>query len=181
MRKLSKGNESSINKKIELMIKIIIRTDSYLNSANTKSTILLSLSSALIVALAINFDKITTMVSQGADRTVLTILITLVLLFLMFSIIFSLKGVTPYIKTSDVSNTFSFVDIASKYKELSDYQSQFTSVSGRQFLNELIALNHILSKALVSKYEKQITAITCIKAAIYVLCFAIYVIILANF
>ncbi|MDE9686510.1 hypothetical protein L2W90_25735, partial [Citrobacter freundii] len=33
MQKFSKGNETEVNKKIDLMIKVINRTDSYLNSA----------------------------------------------------------------------------------------------------------------------------------------------------
>ena len=79
MRKLSKGNEGAIDKKIELMIKVIIRTDSYLNSANTKSTILLSLSSALLVALSVNFKNITGMVIVDSDKAVLAVLISLMI------------------------------------------------------------------------------------------------------
>ncbi|MDG0667155.1 hypothetical protein [Klebsiella pneumoniae] len=183
MRKLSKGNEGAIDKKIELMIKVIIRTDSYLNSANTKSTILLSLSSALLVALSVNFKNITGMVIVDSDKAVLAVLavlISLMIFLLITSIVFSLRGITPYIKPSTVSNTFSFVDISINFHELHLYKERFNSVSKLEYLNELISLNHNLSKALVAKYNKQITAITCIEATAYVLCFSVYMIIIAN-
>ncbi|MEI7086302.1 hypothetical protein WCU61_09510 [Pectobacterium versatile] len=181
MRKFSKGSNNNLNKKIELMIKIIIRTDSYLNSANTKSTILLSLASALIVAICINFDKIVLFVNVDTDRKILSFLLSLILLLLILSVIYSLKGITPFIKPSEKTNTFSFIDIAINYKELADYKKNFTTVSDLEFLNQLVALNHNLSKALISKYKKQITAITFIEAAAYVLCFSIYMITLSNF
>lgn len=180
MSKLTKGNEEVVNKKIELMIKIIVRTDSYLNSANTKSTILLSLSSALLVAATINFSNISSLVFMGSDRFFVQALLVLILFFLIASIIFSLKGITPFIEPSQKGNAFSFVDIVKGYKDLNEYRREFSSVNDLEFLNQLIALNHNLSVALVSKYEKQITAITCIEAAAYVLCFSIYVMILSN-
>lgn len=58
MRETSEENEIQIDKKIELMIKVIIRTDTYLNYANTKSTILLSLASAIIAAIAVTLIKL---------------------------------------------------------------------------------------------------------------------------
>ena len=47
-------------------------------------------------------------------------------------------------------------------------------------LEQLIALNYTLSRALTSKYEMQIIAIDFIKMAVYVLCFLIYVVALSN-
>ncbi|MCS2172359.1 hypothetical protein MUU46_18905 [Scandinavium sp. TWS1a] len=180
VRKFSKANDTDLNKKIELMIKIINRTDSYLNSANTKSTILLSLASALIVALSVNYTKIIELVKIETDRFFLSFLFTLILLLLIASVLYSLKGITPFIKPSARSNTFSFVDIAVNYENLEDYRRHFGKDSELDFLNQLIALNHNLSKALVSKYRRQITAITFIEAAAYVLCLSIYMIVLSN-
>ncbi|WP_313088430.1 hypothetical protein [Atlantibacter hermannii] len=180
MRKFSKATDSTINKKIELMIKTINRTDSYLNSANTKSTILLSLSSALIAAIAINSDKILQFVHNADDKAFLVILMVLIIFLLIGSLLFSLNGITPYIKKSESANTFSFVDVAKNYSQLDDYRSQFNSTSSKVLLNQLMGLNHNLSKALVVKYERQILAITCLEAAAYLLGFSIYVIILAN-
>lgn len=180
VQKINKVNEAGLSKKIELMIKVIIRTDSYLNSANTKSTILLSLASALIVALSINYTKILELVSVEGDKFYLSALFVIIIFLLIASVIYSLDGVTPYIKPSARSNTFSFVDIAVNYESLDEYKKHFRTDSDLDFLNQLIALNHNISKALVSKYEKQVTAITFIKAAVYVLCFSIYMIVLSN-
>ncbi|WP_105596811.1 hypothetical protein [Cronobacter turicensis] len=180
MRKLSKGSESAVSKKIELMIKIIIRTDSYLNSANTKSTILLSLSSALIAAFAINFDKIISLVKLSSDKEVLSFLIVMALILLIASMIFSLGGIKPYIGGSTLPNSFSFVDINNYYKKFPDYQKSFSTVRGTVFLNELLALNHNLSLALVAKYKKQLKAILFLEMAAYILFFAIIIITLAN-
>lgn len=180
MQKFSKGHDTELSKKIELMIKIINRTDSYLNSANTKSTILLSLASALIVALSVNFDKVISLVDVSADKYFLSFLISAILFLLIASVIFSLKGITPFIKASTKSNTFSFVDISLNYSLLADYKREFSTVSDLALLNQLIALNHNLSKALVAKYERQIIAITFLEAAAYVLGFSIYIIILSN-
>lgn len=88
MRETSEENENQVNKKIELMIKVIIRTDTYLNYANTKSTILLSLASAIIAAIAVNFDKITSFVVVGSDKCFLSFLLGLALCFLIVSVFF---------------------------------------------------------------------------------------------
>jgi len=180
VRKFSKGNNTGISKKIELMIKIINRTDSYLNSANTKSTILLSLASGLIVALSVNFDKIIALVHLSTDKTILSAFVSAILFLLIASVVFSLKGVTPFIKASVSGNNFSFVDIALTYKELAEYKKQFSAVSDLEFLNQLVSLNHTLSKALLNKYRNQITAIKFLESAAYVLGFSIYIIILSN-
>ncbi|WP_168385874.1 hypothetical protein [Erwinia amylovora] len=177
---MNKVNDPDLSKKIELMIKVITRTDSYLNSANTKSTILLSLSSAIIVALSINYEKITGLVNVSSDKKILSFLMAVVLFLLIASVIFSLKGITPYIKASMRNNTFSFIDISLNYSELVDYKRAFIAVGDLEFLNQLIALNYNLSNALVTKYEKQITAITFLKNAAYVLGFLIFIIILSN-
>ena len=180
MSSLSKGNESNITKKIELMIKVITRTDTYLNSANTKSTILLSLASALIVALIVNFKYVTALVNEGSDRSFVSFLLLLVIILLIASIVFSLRGISPYLMPSVQKNTFSFVDIIKGYESLAHYKKSFTTTSERDFLNQLISLNYNLSKALIGKYERQIWAITFIEAAAYVSGFSIYIIILAN-
>jgi hypothetical protein len=44
--------------KIELIIKSLTRTDSYLNYANTKSTILLTLASAILTIVGVNLSKV---------------------------------------------------------------------------------------------------------------------------
>lgn len=43
---------------VEFVVKSVIRTDGYLNYANTKSTILLTLSSATLATLAVNAGKL---------------------------------------------------------------------------------------------------------------------------
>lgn len=180
MRETSEENEIQIDKKIELMIKVIIRTDTYLNYANTKSTILLSLASAIIAAIAVNFDKITSFVVISSDKCFLSFLLGLTLCFLIVSVFFSLKGITPFIKASESINTFSFVDIVKGYDSMADYKKEFCTVSDSSFLNQLISLNHNLSKALLSKYENQIIAIKCIEVATCIICFSIYIIFLSN-
>ncbi len=181
MRNSSKRNDEGISGKIELMVKVINRTDSYLNSANTKSTILLSLASALIVALSINFDKITGLVHLSEDKYVISFLVSLALLLLITSVIFSLIGITPYIQKSEEKNSFSFVDIAVNFKDLSEYRRDFSKVGDKNLLNQLIALNHNLSRALIGKYERQIVAIQLLKAVIFILGFLICIIVLSNF
>ncbi|EHD7823249.1 hypothetical protein JQA92_004144, partial [Escherichia coli] len=103
-----KKNEDDVVKKIELVLKTIARTDSYLNSANTKSTILLSLASAVIVAIIANFDKVICLVDVDSDRLFLSLLLIVIVGLLVISLLFSLKGVTPNISKSDKENTFSF-------------------------------------------------------------------------
>lgn len=175
-----KKNEGDVVKKIELVLKTIARTDSYLNSANTKSTILLSLASAVIVAIIANFDKVICLVDVDSDRIFLSLLLIVIVGLLVISLLFSLKGVTPNISKSDKENTFSFVDISSYYSSLDCYSSSFKSVSDLELLEQLIALNYTLSRALTSKYEMQIIAIDFMKMAVYVLCFLIYVVALSN-
>lgn len=181
MQKNCKNKRDDWNKKIDLMIKIIIRTDSYLNSANTKSTILLSLSSALIVAICVNFSTIILFLITEMDKRIASTLLSIILIFLILSVVFSLHGITPFLKPSKQSNTFSFVDVDHYYKDLSEYKRSFTKINEIEYINQLIFLNHNLSIALVRKYKKQIIAINLISLAMILICFLIFFIVLSNY
>lgn len=181
MSAIENQNEAAIDKKIDLMIKVITRTDTYLNSANTKSTILLSLAAALIVGLAVNYDKITNLVSVSGDKTVLSFFIGLVIFLLIISVFFSLRSVTPFIGKSSINNTFSFVDISEGYSELEGYNNDFNSAHPKTFLDELLALNYGLSKALVAKYRSQTTAIECIQLSGVVVLFCMFIVFISNY
>lgn len=179
--KRAKADKATTEKKVELMVKVITRTDTYLNSANTKSTILLSLASALIVGLVINYEKIIGLVTVSGDKSVLSFFIGLVVFLLLISVFYSLKSVTPFIGKSSIKNTFSFVDISEGFDDLNSYNNEFKTSRSRDFLDELISLNYNLSKNLVKKYRSQKIAIECIQLSVIIFLVCVLIVIISNY
>ncbi|MCX2201526.1 hypothetical protein LDO48_16655 [Pantoea agglomerans] len=144
--------------KIELIIKSLTRTDSYLNYANTKSTILLTLSSAILTIVGVNLSKV---LPCGIERYsnfswfLFILFLILGVLLNIFSIIKSLGSMAPFIKKSSRENIFSFVDITHYYKNGDDY---FNKIANENYLDlgrQLSVLNYTLSEGLIKKYKGQ--------------------------
>ncbi|MLE76007.1 hypothetical protein D9S61_23080, partial [Escherichia coli] len=110
--------------KIELIIKSLTRTDSYLNYANTKSTILLTLASAILTIVGVNLSKV--LPEKLYELSYLSLFFFVLFLVVgvllnVASIIKSLGSIAPFIKASEKENNFSFVDIVHYYKDGIDY------------------------------------------------------------
>lgn len=139
----------SIESKVEWLQKTIIRTDGYLNAANTKSTIMLTFSMALGTAICVNSLYILQMGHMYKVAVILSVLL------LLKSSIHSLLAIKPYLKPSAKANIFSFVDITDKYKTPEEYENKINSVTKEEMINEMSSLNYTLSKGLMGKYKSQ--------------------------
>lgn len=139
----------SLDSKIEWLQKTITRTDGYLNAANTKSTIMLTFSMALGTAICVNSPHIMQMGHMYKVAIIISVLL------LLKSSVHSLKAINPYLKPSEKTNIFSFVDITDRYKTPEEYENKINSVTKKEIINEMTALNHTLSKGLITKYKSQ--------------------------
>lgn len=160
-------DDNTLDSKLELSIKISLRTDSYLNSANTKSTILLSLSAAVIAAIAVNYEKVSDSISAQNDRFIYLIIILISVVFLLASIWFSLNAITPYLKKSEQPNQFSFIDIIHDNKNPKDYYDKILDYNKSAMLEQITYLNYNLAKALRLKYLSQVRSIIAFKFSIF--------------
>lgn len=140
--------------KVEFLIKSIIRTDGYLNYANTKSTILLTLSSATLATLAVNVEKLIPKDMPAISNILFISIITISFLFILISMYFSIQSINPYLKASDKENIISFVDITT-YNNTVEYVNKIHSKTNSDLCDELASLNFNLSIGLINKYKKQ--------------------------
>lgn len=166
--------------KIELMIKIILRTDGYINSANTKSTILLSLSSALLAAILLNYDKFLNKLTNAGDKYVLSVIALASIVLILMAIFHCLKGVIPFLNHSNKKNIFSFVDTLYYYKNVSEYINAINEKKPAEMVSSLASLNFNLSKALIDKYENQKKSIECIILSLMTIGLMVLVIIFSQ-
>ncbi|WP_343552656.1 hypothetical protein [Pantoea sp.] len=180
MGRFTDSRKDDSAQKIELMVKIILRTDAYLNSANTKSTILLSLSSALLAAILLNYDKFLNRLSNVGDKYVLSVFALASLILLLMAIFYSLKGVVPFLEPSTKKNIFSFVDSIHYHKDVEGYISCLREKNSSEMISSLASLNFTLSKALIDKYSQHKNSVECITIALLTLGLMILVIILSQ-
>ena len=145
-----------LDKKIDLLHNAITRTDSYLNSANTKSTIMLTFSMALGTAICINSISI---LRLGPGYHVA---IAIAIMLLLNSSIHSLLSIRPFLTPSEKSNMLSFVDITSVYKTPNEYENKINTINKSDMICEMSSLNYALSKGLMKKYKSQKYAVDSI-------------------
>lgn len=144
--------------RVDIIIKSITRTDSYLNYANTKSTIILTLSSASLATISVNITK-----ALPQDLNLLPVvslslfyIFSLIgFIFFIFSMYNSLQSINPFLKPSDKENIFSFVDILHYNSTSSNYSSKMMDIENDKIICELSELNYNLSFGLIEKYKKQ--------------------------
>lgn len=152
--------------KIELMIKIILRTDGYISSANTKSTILLSLSSALFAAILLNYDKFLNRLTNVGDKYVLSVIAIASMILLLMAIFHSLQGIVPLMEPSSKKNIFSFVDLLHYHNDVNKYIDAINEKKSAEMIGSLASLNFNLSTSLKSKYNNQKKSIEYITLAL---------------
>lgn len=151
---------------VEFVVKSVIRTDGYLNYANTKSTILLTLSSATLATLAVNAGKLVPDKMNDISNILFISLISISFLLILVSMYFSIQSINPYLKASEIENTMSFVDITTYNKNAKEYSQKITSKTNEELCIELASLNFNLSNGLIGKYQKQKKSIKYFMASI---------------
>ncbi|MEI7163672.1 hypothetical protein [Pectobacterium versatile] len=155
--------------KIELILKSLTRTDSYLNYANTKSTILLTLASAILTIIGVNLSKV--LPSNLHELSGLSLFFFMFFLIIgvllnVASIIKSLGSMAPFITESEKENIFSFVDIVHYYKDGIDYFNKLYETKYLDLGKQLSILNYTLSDGLIIKYKGQKKSIMYLKLSL---------------
>lgn len=155
--------------KIDLIIKSLTRTDSYLNYANTKSTILLTLASAILTIVGVNLSKV--LPEKLYESSYLSLFFFMLFLVVgvllnVASIIKSLGSIAPFIKASEKENNFSFVDIVHYYKDGIDYFNKLSETKYLDLGQQLAILNYTLSNGLIKKYNGQKRSILYLKLSL---------------
>lgn len=169
----------SLEKKIELFNKIIVRTDSYHNYANTKSTIIITFISALIVSISANIGKALDLLSASgiSDISIVFKLLSAVIIIMLFLAFFTvIETAIPYINKSKKENIYSFIDTNYSYASEEVYEEKVNSISQKDILEGLVSLQYNLSHGLVEKYKAHKKSINLLKVAVF-LCFICSVII----
>jgi hypothetical protein len=170
--------DSDLIDRYEIGLKVLSRNDAFFANVNTKSTILLSLSAAVIAAIGWNYDKYASKMSCPQLSMYFSLVIVVAVIFLLLSVAFSLYSVYPHVVSSSNKNNLSFVDVVSNYKTSESYAKAFSEETQNDMLHEISTLNFHLSKALVSKYKLQRIAISFMGLALFMLFIALIIIII---
>lgn len=169
--KLSKQMEStklSQEQTIDFLIKSIVRTDSYLNYSNTKSTVILTLSAAFLTLLASNFKNLSDNFPEPYAFLLLKISVIVIFIFLITSIYLSITAITPFTGKSKGWNTFSFVDVYSNYDTTSYEIYCLREMEKTNIIKDLSRLHYNLSESILMKYQAQKKSMTCIKISLLI-------------
>ncbi|GKW36707.1 MULTISPECIES: hypothetical protein [Pectobacterium] len=152
--------------KVEMLIKILTRTDGYLNYANTKSTILLTLASAVLATAGINLSKLLPLDIECLPKIsfmLFSFFLMLGVFLSVISVVKSLNAMSPYLKESKKENLFSFVDVVYYNKNENDYSKKLLDIENNKLINQLSSLNYNLSHGVIGKYKNHKLAIIYLK------------------
>lgn len=146
----------------DLLYKMIIRTDSYLNYANTKSTIIITFITAVIAAIGTHSVSAIHYLFECRHPDLIIIfkiLIAIGVTLLLIAFYHAGKSVLPYTRPSVRKNFFSFIDTTHHYSSEDEYLKEINLVEKDEVLKSMASLQYNLSKGLVSKYEMHRKAI----------------------
>ena len=163
--------------KVDILLKSLARNDAYISNVNTKSTISLSFSAAIIAAVGLNYSRIVETMECGLSEAALSVFVILSVLAFLTASIFSLKVVRPNLKLSDSVNNFSFVEITSNHKSANSYMADVEKEDYDSFLKNLCALNFNISKIVMHKNMAQNKALYSMEVGAISLVFALLVVV----
>lgn len=157
----------------ELLHKMITRTDSYLNYANTKSTIIITFITAMIAAIGAHTgDALHYLNDKHFPALVILfkVLIVIAVVLLLAGFYHAGKSVMPYTRPSVKKNFFSFIDTIHHYSSEDVYTQDVKSMKKDDVASSLISLQYNLSVGLVKKYEMHRKAIHFILYSLVPIC-----------
>lgn len=146
----------------DLLHKMITRTDSYLNYANTKSTIIITFITALIAFVGAHAGNAIHYLNERNYPELIIIFKILLLInavMLIIGFYHAGKSVMPYTRPSAKNNIFSFIDIIHHYPDEITYTQNIMSMDKEKVAESMISLQYNLSAGLVKKYEMHRKAI----------------------
>ncbi|MNF62370.1 hypothetical protein D3C85_770680 [compost metagenome] len=177
-----KEDEKELNFQIDLLQKIITRTDGFHNYANTKSTILITFITAFFVAVFTNYKHAIDTLSNCQSPCLIVIFklgVCVTLIMLSCAFYYAGKTVLPYLKPSDKKNFYSFVDIVNFYNTEQEYYSEIMTSPREEIIQSMASLQYNLSKGLLEKYENHRKSIFFILISIVLLTLNIALVFLA--
>ncbi|MEQ9908342.1 hypothetical protein ABRP70_10860 [Pectobacterium odoriferum] len=163
---MSEKTELTQDQTIDYLIKAIVRTDSYLNYSNTKSTVILTVSAAFLTLLASNLNSLISNFPEPYALILLKLSLFVIFISLIFAIFLSIKAITPSTGKSKGYNTFSFVDINSNYNLTSYEVACLRECNKENMIKDLSRFHFNLSGSIMQKYKNQEKSINCIITAL---------------
>ncbi|MCW2107094.1 UNVERIFIED_ORG: ABC-type nickel/cobalt efflux system permease component RcnA [Rahnella aquatilis] len=154
--------------RLDLMSKVITRTDGFHNYANTKSTVILTFTTAVLAIFIANLSKFYEMLGGSTIpqvKLVFTLLVIAEFLLLFFALIFISKTLIPNTEKSKTKNIYSFVDIYHNFNE-DEYRSEVSNIDTKDLIVSMCDLQYNLSKSLNGKYANHKKSVWCLTSAL---------------
>lgn len=154
--------------RLDLMSKVITRTDGFHNYANTKSTVILTFTTAILAIFVANLSKAYDVLADSSVphvKLVFTLLIGVEFLLLFSALIFISKTLIPNTDKSETKNIYSFVDIYHNFN-IEDYRSEVATIEKDDLISGMCDLQYNLSKSLSGKYKNHKSAVWCLTSAL---------------
>lgn len=170
------------NELLDLLQKTIVRTDGFHNYANTKSTIILTLISAIIATICANINKVINYLECSDIESIVIVFKCMVFInitLLITSLMIVITTVIPYVEKSKNKNIYSFIDIQKYYNSELDFISAIHNECELDVINSLASLQYNLSIGLMNKYKKHKIAIKILKYSIYLIYIEIIIVFMA--
>ena len=169
-------HNTDLKNKISWQIEILKRYDSYLNSTNTKASLLLAFCAALIAMIAYNSSRIISMSSNPLYVICCSFLIVTTISLILISSIYSINSIFPNVKTNNKKSLISFVDVCNYHAD--EYSDALFLTSDKEFLLDLCGQSNVLAKIANQKFELLAKAVDLLKSTIKIILFTILVIFL---
>lgn len=162
------GKEQDGLDRLDLMCKVITRTDGFHNYANTKSTVILTFTTAILAIFIANFSKFSDRLAVSClpdVRLVIPLLIITEFTLLFFALLFISQTLIPNTDKTKTKNIYSFVDIYQNFNE-DEYRSEVTSINKEDLIVSMCDLQYNLSKSLHGKYANHKKAVWCLTSSL---------------
>lgn len=150
--------------KIKFLWDVIKRYDHYINSTNTKASLILSFCAAILIGLILKTKDILVQFESGLLTCIAPILLIVTLIFNIKAIYHSLKTVFP--KTSSYTAGLSVIfynDVANIEKKANGYYEKITNLTEEQVIKDLSFQAYELSIITTDKFEELKKSVTAIK------------------
>ncbi|HBK6045202.1 TPA: hypothetical protein LMX81_005013 [Citrobacter freundii] len=141
---------------IDLVQKMITRTDGFHNYANTKSTIIITFITAILAAIGTNAGSAVAYLEVKGCHDLAIIFKSLMLVsvvLLLSGYFFVGKTVIPYIKTTSKGNFYSFIDTVKQFDSEKEFEEVIKTMHVNEITSTMISLQYTLSQGLVEKYR----------------------------
>lgn len=168
--------------RIENALKKISRFDFYINSTNTKASIILAWNGIVIGTIFLKYGQVISLYNAYLWSYYLSnVLLVLIGIASIFSIVYVFDVIYPFLKEKDNINTreggnnhgslFFFGSIAKRSCET--YIKEEYASSEKDVLEDVLEQVHILSKGLFDKMNKLRASINAIKFQLFFICLLI--------